>query len=139
MDQVYRKSVEDKYLRLRRLTAELRGKDIELSHVLESKMKIMNEILDIVQGDSESRNPHVIKPDYLSIVREKKAQDSEVSKEQLLSNVQVIFLFLIPIFICYLKSKTFQMSIMYSYNNLRDYNCPFCTNSLLIELKIDIS
>ena len=45
-----RKSVDDKYLRLRRLTAELRGKDIELSKVLESKMKIMYEILDIVQG-----------------------------------------------------------------------------------------
>jgi hypothetical protein len=43
--------VDDKYLRLRRLTAELRGKDIELSKVLESKMKIMYEILDIVQGN----------------------------------------------------------------------------------------
>ena len=47
-----RKSVDDKYLRLRRLTAELRGKDIELSKVLESKMKIMYEILDIVQGNN---------------------------------------------------------------------------------------
>ena len=84
-----RKSVENKYLHLRRLTAELRGKDIELSHVLESKMKIMNEILDIVQEGSHSS---VIKPDYLSIVREKKTTDSEVSKEQLLSNVQVIYL-----------------------------------------------
>ena len=43
--------MDDKYLRLRRLTAELRGKDIELSKVLESKMKIMYEILDIVQGN----------------------------------------------------------------------------------------
>ena len=98
-DQMYRKSVEDKYLRLRRLTAELRGKDIELSHVLESKMKIMNEILDIVQGDQTSTDPgsrsshHVIKPDYLSTVREKKSpQESEVSKEQLLTCVQVIYL-----------------------------------------------
>ena len=85
--------MEDKYLRLRRLTAELRGKDIELSHVLESKMKIMNEILDIVQGDQTDpglRSHHVIKPDYLSTVREKKSpQESEVSKEQLLTCVQV--------------------------------------------------
>ena len=44
--------MDDKYLRLRRLTAELRGKDIELSKVLESKMKIMYEILDIVQGNN---------------------------------------------------------------------------------------
>ena len=44
--------MDDKYLRLRRLTAELRGKDIELSKVLESKMKIMYEILDIVQGNT---------------------------------------------------------------------------------------
>ena len=82
-----RKSVENKYLHLRRLTAELRGKDIELSHVLESKMKIMNEILDIVQ---EGNVDQMIKPDYLSIVREKKTtESSEVSKEQLLLNVQV--------------------------------------------------
>ena len=47
----------------------------------------MNEILDIVQ---EGNYDQVIKPDYLSIVREKKTtESSEVSKEQLLLNVQV--------------------------------------------------
>ena len=83
-----RKSVEDKYLRLRRLTAELRGKDITLSHVLESKMKIMHEILDIVQGDAYEKP--VVKPDYINLVREKKSsgqqpEHNDISKEQLLA------------------------------------------------------
>ena len=85
-----RKSVDDKYLRLRRLTAELRGKDIELSKVLESKMKIMYEILDIVQGDGYEKP--VVKTEYINLVREKKLPGTEVedsmSKEQLLVTVQ---------------------------------------------------
>ena len=78
-----RKSVDNKYLRLRRLTAELRGKDIELCHVLEFKMKIMNEILEIVHGNEHQRIP---KPDYVNLVREKKT--NEVSKEHLLVSIQ---------------------------------------------------
>ena len=90
-----RKSVEDKYLRLRRLTAELRGKDITLSHVLESKMKIMHEILDIVQGGDYEKP--AVKPDYINLVREKKSgllnevqkpDHNDISKEQLLATVQ---------------------------------------------------
>lgn len=90
-DSYLRKTVDNKYLRLKRLTAELRGKDIELSHVLESKMKIMNDILEIVQGQDYER---MAKPDYISLVREKKQQKAaaseigEVSKEQLLMSVQ---------------------------------------------------
>ena len=85
-----RKSVDDKYLRLRRLTAELRGKDIELSKVLESKMKYMYEILEIVQGE-EYEKP-VVKTEYINLVREKKQPGQDVdsiSKEQLLATVQV--------------------------------------------------
>ena len=80
--------MDNKYLRLRRLTAELRGKDIELAHVLESKMKIMTEILEIVHGDEYQRPTS--KPDYMSLVREKKqpGQESELSKEQLLFSIQ---------------------------------------------------
>ena len=99
-----RKSADNKYLRLRRLTAELRSKDIELSRVLESKMKIMNEILEITHG--ENYQPPVVKPDYIGIVREKKVppqqkfkepenpetQEPEVSKEQLLATVQVKYI-----------------------------------------------
>ena len=66
-----RKSADNKYLRLRRITAELRGKDIELSHVLESKMRTMHEILSIVQED-EFEKP-VVKPEYINLVREKKS------------------------------------------------------------------
>jgi len=88
-ENVLRKAVDNKYLRLRRLTAELRSKDIDLSHVLESKMKIMSEILEIVHGDKYQK-PIPSKLDYTSLVREKKASgQSMLSQEQLLSTLQV--------------------------------------------------
>jgi hypothetical protein len=88
-DNSRRKKVDSKYLRLRRLTAELRGKDIELSAVLESKMRIMNDILEIVHGENFEKP--VAKIDYISIAREKKPVDSSLefaSKEVLLHTVQ---------------------------------------------------
>ena len=71
------------------MTAELRGKDIELSHVLESKMRIVNEILDIVQGDDYEKP---VKPEYINLVREKKqpGQENDInSKEKLLAEILV--------------------------------------------------
>ena len=73
------------------MTAELRGKDIELSHVLESKMKILHEIMDIVQGDDYEKP--VVKPEYLNLVREKKqpGQENDInSKEKVLAAIQVL-------------------------------------------------
>ena len=93
---------QSKYLRLRRLTAELRGKDIELAKLLEEKMKIMSEMLAVVgTPDPLKDNP----PNYQSLVRmkEEKPDPSNVdsrgsrsslgggnnyTKEQLLSAVQ---------------------------------------------------
>ena len=54
-------------------------------------MRIVNEILDIVQGDDYEKP---VKPEYINLVREKKqtgasGESEEVSKEQLLATVQV--------------------------------------------------
>ena len=94
-EEELRRKTESKHLRLRRLTAELRSKDIELAKLLEDKMKIMNEMLQVVasgpdhehvpeQGSINSsgvqNDSHVVdasdklpsldlpQPDYLSLV-----------------------------------------------------------------------
>ena len=93
-EEELRRKTESKHLRLRRLTAELRSKDIELAKLLEDKMKIMNEMLQVVasgpdhehvpeQGINSSgvqNDSHVVdasdklpsldlpQPDYLSLV-----------------------------------------------------------------------
>ncbi len=70
-------------MRLRHLTAELRGKDLELGRLLEDKMRVMGAIVAVLGGSTEGvdNNP----PDYLSLVREK----GGCSKEDLLNAVQV--------------------------------------------------
>lgn len=78
-----RRHVEAKYMRMRHLTAELRGKDIELGRLLEEKMRIMSDMLVVLGApDPMQDNP----PDYLSLVREK---ENHCTKEELLSAVQV--------------------------------------------------
>ena len=59
-------------------------------------MKIMHEILDIVQGDAYEKP--VVKPDYINLVREKKSsgqqqqpEHNDISKEQLLATGKSIF------------------------------------------------
>jgi hypothetical protein len=47
-EELRKRHVQSKYLRLRRLTAELRSKDLELAKLLEEKMKIMSEMLAVV-------------------------------------------------------------------------------------------
>lgn len=123
-ENVLRKAVDNKYLRLRRLTAELRSKDIDLSHVLESKMKIMSEILEIVHGDKYQK-PIPSKLDYTSLVREKKASgQSMLSQEQLLSTLQVstlfnFFLFFVKaFFLLFQESCRLASSIYSSVTNL---------------------
>ena len=68
---------------MRHLTAELRGKDIELARLLEEKMRIMSDMLVVLGTQDPMReNP----PDYMSLVREK---ENHCTKEELLSAVQV--------------------------------------------------
>lgn len=70
-------------MQMRHLTAELRGKDIELARLLEDKMRIMGDML-VVLGTPDPLRDHP--PDYLSLVREK---EDHCTKEELLSAVQV--------------------------------------------------
>ena len=106
---------DSKHLYLRRLTAQLREKDIELAKLLEGKMKVMKEMIEVVNknpknidelalGNAEDlnlknfdENPsqpcqtqemNLPNPEYLSLVREQKDKNN-YTKEQLLSAVQV--------------------------------------------------
>ena len=47
-----KKQLEAKYMRLRQLTGELRGRDMELGRVLEDKMRLLVEILEEVGVDT---------------------------------------------------------------------------------------
>ncbi len=105
-EEVRKRHVQSKYLRLRRLTAELRGKDIELAKLLEDKMKIMSEMLAVVGTPDPLKDRP---PEYVNLVRMKEesadptSADSRGSrsslgggnnytKEQLLSAVQASIL-----------------------------------------------
>eukprot|EP00094_Tigriopus_californicus_P002858 TCALIF_02756-PA protein Name:"Similar to AKAP13 A-kinase anchor protein 13 (Homo sapiens)" AED:0.12 eAED:0.12 QI:0/0.64/0.6/0.73/1/1/15/1980/1495 len=77
-----RRNVEAKYMRMRHLTAELRGKDIELARLLEDKMRVMGDMLVVLGTPNPFKDSP---PDYLSLVREK---DSHCTKEDLLNAVQ---------------------------------------------------
>ena len=106
---------DSKHLYLRRLTAQLREKDIELAKLLEGKMKVMKEMVEVVNknpknidelalGNAEDLNlknldvnssqpcqtqeMNLPNPEYLSLVREQKDKNN-YTKEQLLSAVQV--------------------------------------------------
>ena len=72
-------------MRVRHLTAELRGKDIELAKLLEDKMRIMSD-LQVVLGNNGGPfrdNP----PDYMAFTRPSENKSS-CTKEELLSAVQ---------------------------------------------------
>ena len=86
MDQIQRKKLNKKYLKIQKLTANLRDKDIELGRALESKMKITNELMITLHG--EKVKMPIENPDYLSLVRESKDWNG-VTKEQLLTCIQV--------------------------------------------------
>ena len=107
---------DSKHLYLRRLTAQLREKDIELAKLLEGKMKVMKEMVEVVNKnpknidelalgnaddlknlDGSNRDPsqscqtqemNLPNPEYLNLVREQKDKNN-YTKEQLLSAVQV--------------------------------------------------
>ena len=100
-EELRKRHVQSKYLRLRRLTAELRGKDIELAKLLEDKMRIMSEMLSIVGTPDPLKDQSL---DYLSLVKMKEVPPdpsdsrgsrsslgggSNYTKEQLLTAVQV--------------------------------------------------
>ena len=103
---------------MRRLTAQLREKDIVLAKLLEGKMKVMKEMVEVVnknpknihefsldnledsnlqtQGQNngtpsqscQTQDMNLPNPEYLNLVREQKDRNS-YTKEQLLSAVQV--------------------------------------------------
>lgn len=88
-EEVLRRKTESKHLRQRRLCAELRSKDIELAKLLEDKMNIMKEMLQVVaSGPDHDQVPEqqqqlndsfvaadklpsldLPQPDYISLVR----------------------------------------------------------------------
>lgn len=78
-----RKQLEAKYMKMRQLTSELRGKDMELARLLEDKMRVLGEMLDEL-GVHQPLEPTQAK--YLHLVQEKEA--GSVTKEQLLQEVQ---------------------------------------------------
>ena len=94
----------------RRLTAELRSKDIELAKLLEDKMGIMSEMLSVI-GTPDPLKDHP--PDYLTLVKMREAQNdpadshgsrsslgggNNYTKEQLLSAVQASFRVILSLF-----------------------------------------
>ena len=112
-----RDKTDSKHLYIRRLTAQLREKDIELAKLLEHKMKVMKEMVEVVnknpkhinelggpsnneaqpgyvnRGGDQSQtcqNEGIVlpNPEYLNLVREQKDRN-DYTKEQLLSAVHV--------------------------------------------------
>ena len=78
-----RKQLEAKYMKMRQLTSELRGKDMELARLLEDKMRILAEMLDEL-GVEQPFESTVCR--YLQLVQDK--EGGSVTKEQLLQEVQ---------------------------------------------------
>ena len=78
-----RKQLEAKYMKMRQLTSELRGKDMELARLLEDKMRILAEMLDEL-GVEQPFDSTVCR--YLQLVQDK--EGGSVTKEQLLQEVQ---------------------------------------------------
>lgn len=78
-----RKQLEAKYMKMRQLTSELRGKDMELARLLEDKMRILADMLDEL-GVEQPFDSTVCR--YLGLVQDK--EGGSVTKEQLLQEVQ---------------------------------------------------
>ena len=83
-----RKQLEAKYMKMRQLTSELRGKDMELARLLEDKMRILAEMLDEL-GVEQPLTPGVTK--YTHLVQEKEPGQGppggNVTKEELIRQV----------------------------------------------------
>ena len=83
-----RKQLEAKYMKMRQLTSELRGKDMELARLLEDKMRILAEMLDEL-GVEQPLAPGVTK--YTHLVQEKEPGQGppggNVTKEELIRQV----------------------------------------------------
>ena len=72
-EEVLRRKTESKHLRQRRLCAELRSKDIELAKLLEDKMNIMKEMLQVVASG----------PDHDQVPEQLNHSDSFVAADKL--------------------------------------------------------
>jgi A-kinase anchor protein 13 len=77
-----RKDLESKYMRMRQLTSELRGRDLDLARLLEDKMRLLGEMLE--ELGAESPPP----ASYLPLVQERREGELPGGREQALAQVQ---------------------------------------------------
>ena len=76
-----RRFVEAKYMRVRHLIADMRGKDVAVARLLEEQMRTMGDMCVVLGASNPLRdNP----PDYVSLAREK---DASCTKEDLLERL----------------------------------------------------
>jgi hypothetical protein len=81
-----RRNIDAKYMRLRHLTAELRGKDLDMARTLEDRMRIIGDMLVVGGAAPQDQKER----DYLSLARERAEEDGGYgcTKEQLLPIVE---------------------------------------------------
>ena len=78
-----RRQLEGKFMKMRQLTSELRGKDVALARLLEDKMRVLGEMLEELGVESRVEQP----ARYTRLVQERDPATA-VTKEQLLAEVQ---------------------------------------------------
>merc|ERR550519_287335 len=81
-----RKELEAKYMRMRQLTSELRGRDLTLARLLEDKMRLLCEMLEEFGVETQPPLPAY---SYVHLVQERRDGEREgASREQVLAQVQ---------------------------------------------------
>ena len=81
-----RKELEAKYMRMRQLTSELRGRDLTLARLLEDKMRLLYEMLEELGVESQ---PPLPTHSYVHLVQERRDGEREgATREQVLAQVQ---------------------------------------------------
>jgi len=81
-----RKELEAKYMRMRQLTSELRGRDLTLARLLEDKMRLLCEMLEELGVEAQAPLPTY---SYVHLVQERRDGEREgATREQVLAEVQ---------------------------------------------------
>ena len=81
-----RKELEAKYMRMRQLTSELRGRDLTLARLLEDKMRLLCEMLEELGVEAQAPLPTY---SYVHLVQERHDGEREgATREQVLAEVQ---------------------------------------------------
>ena len=91
-ESLLRKNVESKHLKMRRLTANLKAKDLELAKLLDEKMNIMKDIVEVVSGEEKTLKDStkmldLSNIDYVKLVSSL-TDGSSFTKEHLLATLQ---------------------------------------------------